>query len=282
MEAFKAKLEVEFEEQGLKAAQLDGLGESVEKASLVAMIQEEVRSAQRQIKECTEAIDKIKLRGGVMGGLHAVSFARQKLEQHKILLEWIERQHQEMARECPHFEKEGNQGQLRALRNRHAANRSSKANGHNGKQSTARSILSPFTTSKVSKAPRKTQSRRQTMSVMQNAFQAEKATATPRIPENTSRPTSKVKDIMFTALRRVHSSRVSKPSSKKRTGLRPDGMIPPPMTDGYQKRGSMKLDMSSAPPARRKATPRFISATTPPRPHAGAHKSQPVFKNRFL
>lgn len=141
---FLAEEEVEFVEEGYKAAQLDNFGEIVERAALIKMVQEEVRSAQTQFEQARDSIEKIELKGQVVSALSSIPLTRGKMKRHNILLEWIEQQRREIVGGRADTEKEGNQGQskrasLRALRNRPVTEPS-------------RLHLSPFHSSRVSKA----------------------------------------------------------------------------------------------------------------------------------
>jgi len=171
---FLAEEEVEFAEEGLKAARLDNLGETVERATLIKVAQEEVRSAQTQFEEAKESTEKIELKGKVLGALGSIPCVKGKMKRHSVLLEWIEQQCREIASGCADTEKEGSQGRSkrassRALRNHPAteasrANKPPKASSRERKQSTARSIFSPVNPAKVSKAPIKRRSPYQKMS----------------------------------------------------------------------------------------------------------------------
>ncbi|KAI9777433.1 MAG: hypothetical protein M1816_004723 [Peltula sp. TS41687] len=243
---FQAWQEVGFAEEGLKAARSDDFGETVRRAALIKMVQEEILSAQAQFKESKELAEKTELRGKVISALDWVPSAKRNLERHKILLQWIERQRREITTGCADTEKEGNQGQAKRARSRtvqnHVATKASrpkrflKVSGSRLEQPTARSILSPIGPSKVSKAPRKKLSSRRKLSVSYNTPQAvEKATIDPSALKSRSERASRVPDVAPTSLRPIHSSKVSKPGSKPPTGLHKDGTKPPPTTGGHRK-----------------------------------------------
>ncbi|KAL8941535.1 MAG: hypothetical protein Q9211_001782 [Gyalolechia sp. 1 TL-2023] len=107
---FQAEEEVKFAEEGYDAAQLDNIGETVERAALIKMAQEEVRSAQTQIEEAKEPLEKIRLRGAVIGLLGEIPRKRGKFKLQKVLLEWIEQQRQEMAGSRTDIERDGGRG----------------------------------------------------------------------------------------------------------------------------------------------------------------------------
>lgn len=104
---FLAEEEVEFAEEGYNAARLDNFGETVERAVLIKMAQEEVRFAQTQFEEEKESTEKIELKGKVISGLSSISCIKGKMKRHGVLLEWIEQQRREIASGPADTEKEG-------------------------------------------------------------------------------------------------------------------------------------------------------------------------------
>ncbi|KAA6411556.1 MAG: hypothetical protein FRX48_04836 [Lasallia pustulata] len=270
----KAEQEVELAEEGLKAARSDDFEETVERAALIRMVQEEVQSAQTRFEQAIESTEKVKLKGKVLSALNWVPCAKSKSERHMILLEWTERQRREIASGCADTEKEGSQAQvtrarLSTLRN-HTATEASRPNGslmgigRERKQRVTRSIPSTIDPSKVSKAPRKKLiPPRRKMSILNDASQpAEKATLDPSIPELRSKRASKVKDIMPTSLRPIHSSRVSKSVGKRSTELRGNDVKQTPTTDGRQSKREIRQSMSSAPSAGRKPMQQSVSRSS--------------------
>lgn len=270
----KAEQEVELAEEGLKAARSDDFEETVERAALIRMVQEEVQSAQTRLEQAIESTEKVKLKGKVLSALNWVPCAKSKSERHMILLEWIERQRREIASGCVDTEKEGSQAQvtrarLSTLRN-YTATEASRPNGslmgigRERKQRVTRSIPSTIDPSKVSKAPRKKLiSPLRKMSILNDASQpAEKATLDPSIPELRSKRASKVKDIMPTSLRPIHSSRVSKSVGKRSTELRGNDVKQTPTNDGRQSKREIRQSMSSAPSAGRKPMQQSVSRSS--------------------
>lgn len=85
---FAAKEEMKFAKEVLKATRLDDLGETVEKAALIKLVQEEVRSTQTHFEKC---LKEIKLGREVRNKLVSISCTKGKIKRHNILLEWIER-----------------------------------------------------------------------------------------------------------------------------------------------------------------------------------------------
>lgn len=133
-------------------------------------------------------------------------------------------------------------------------NKPSKANGHQQKQLTARSILSPFDPVKVSKALSKRQSPHQKMSVPCNASQEVEKTATDSSsPDLRSKQALKVRNLMPASLPPIHSSRVSKAGGKRPTRLRRDGTKLPPTTGKQRLTREDNLGTLSAPSTGRKA-----------------------------
>ena len=94
---YKATHGLRLAKEGLEAVRSDGFGERVERAVLVKVIQEEVRSAREQFEEEKKSIEKIKVKGKVLGALGWIVSAKLKMERHRVLLEWIEQQHCEIA-----------------------------------------------------------------------------------------------------------------------------------------------------------------------------------------
>ena len=265
---FAAKEELKFAKEVLKATRLDDLGETVEKAALIKLVQEEVRFTQTYFEKC---LKEIKLGREARSKLDSISCTKAKLKRHNILLEWIERQRREIAGSRADTEKEGCQGRSkrassRALRNRPATeaskpNKPPKASGRKRKQSTERSILSPVDPAKVSKASKR-RGPHQKMSVPCDTSQeAEKTTPNSSTPESRSKQAFKVKDSMPTSLRPIHSSRVSKPGRKRPTRLRRDGTKLSPTTGTHQLTRRDNLGTSSTPSTGRKAMQQSANAS---------------------
>ncbi|KAI4086276.1 MAG: hypothetical protein L6R37_008433, partial [Teloschistes peruensis] len=234
MARFMAEKEVELAEEAYDAARLDNVGETVERAVLVKMAQGEVRSAQTQLDEAKEPLEKIRLKGRVISALGSIPLTRRKVKRHEVLLEWIEQQRQEIAGGCANTEKQGGRGQSkeassRVLRSHPTAEASRfkkppKVNDRRRKQSTARSILGPVDPAKVSKASSKRRSPRQKLSILCDPSQvAEQMTTDSIAPKPKSKQAFKVKDAMPASLRPIHPSRVCKPGGKRPTRPRRDG-----------------------------------------------------------
>ena len=133
-------------------------------------------------------------------------------------------------------------------------NKPSKVNSRQGKQPTARSILSPFDPAKVSKALSKRRSPHQKMSVPCDASQEAEKTATDfSSPDSRSKQALKVRDPMAASLRPIHSSRVSKPGGKRPTRLCRDGTKLPPTTGKQRLTREDNSGTLSAPSTGRKA-----------------------------
>ncbi|KAL9015348.1 MAG: hypothetical protein Q9173_000039 [Seirophora scorigena] len=108
-----AEEEMEFAEEAYNAARSDNLGETVERAALIKMALGEVQSAQTQVEEAKEQLEKIQLKGALLSALGSIPRTRGKVKRHEVLLEWIEEQRQEIAGGCADIEKEGGRGQLK-------------------------------------------------------------------------------------------------------------------------------------------------------------------------
>ena len=239
---FKAEKEAHFAEEGYNAARLDNFGEIVERAVLIMMVQQEVRSADIQFKEAKEEAEKIKLKRSVLSGLSSVSITRQKMERHTVLLSWIEQQRREIVGSRAVIERE------RRSQSRGPGSRVLGTHAARQKQSTARSILDPVDPTKVSKASSNRRSPRQKMSVLRDASQtAERITTDSNTVNYSSKQAFKTKDARRAALRPMHSSRVGKPEGKRSIGL--------PSIDTARLKRENNLGRSSAPSTGRKAMP---------------------------
>lgn len=242
---------------------MDNFEETVERAFLIKMAQEEVRSAQTQFEEEKESTEKIELKGKVISGLSSISCIKGKMKLHNVLLKWIEQQRREIA-SGPCIEKKGGQGRSkrassRALQN-HSVNQASrlnkppKTNDRKRKQSTARSIFSPVDLAKVSKALSKKRSSHQKMSVSCDASQTvEKTTVSSSTPQSRSKQVFKVKNATPTSLCPIHSSKVSKSSAKRPTRLRKDDTKLTSTTDTHRLTRKDNLGTSSISSTDRKA-----------------------------
>lgn len=238
VQSFSAKRDLEWAERGLKAAYSDDFGDTIERATLVRLVQKEVESAQTRLDEAQKSEREVKLRGDVLGGLCQVVNIRRKIRRQKILVEWIERQRRMIVSKGTNSiqdtENRGDQdqakrGRSRPLRN-HAASATSrpcgslKAGGRERKQRKTRSILSPVDPSRVSKAPEKKRTGRRKASIANDTSQsAEKTIIDPSTAEPRSKRISKVKDTMPAPLRSIHSPRVSKSDGRRSTELHVDG-----------------------------------------------------------
>lgn len=262
----RVKEELEFAEEGYKAAQLDDIRETVERAALTKVTQAEVRSAHTQFEQARKSTEKIKLKRLIASGLGSISDTKRKMKRHNVLLEWIEQQRREIASGRADTKEESSQGRSkrassRAFRNRPATeasrtNKPPKASGRKRKQSTTRSILSPVDPAKVSKAPSKRRSPRQQMSVPCDTSQTAEKTTT-----DSSNPESRSKQAMPASLRPIHSSRVSKPRGKRPTRQRRDGTKLPITTGAHRLKREYNSGPSSTPSTGRKAMQQSADAS---------------------
>jgi hypothetical protein len=222
---FRARKEVDFAEEGLKAARSDNFGETIERVALVGIIQKELELARTQLEESKAVTQKIELQGKVVGALGWVSSAKRKFELHKILVEWIEQQRREIVSDCVKFYedtgKTSSTGQAKNSKGRTSRKRSAiKASGYNKTleetgckrdPQVARTFLRPVDPSRVSKPTRKRSTCRQKKSISSDTSSpSEKASISP-----TRRSTriSRLKESTPPPLRPIHSSRIFKPGS---------------------------------------------------------------------
>ncbi|KAL8744021.1 MAG: hypothetical protein Q9190_003689 [Brigantiaea leucoxantha] len=216
-----AEKEVKFVEEMYDAARLDNPGETVKRSALIQMAQREVKSAHTQVEQAKELLEKIKLKGKISSLLSLISLLRRNIKRHEVLLEWIERQRQEIAGGGADIKKEGGQSQSkvssRVLRNRPTTeapglNKSPKKNVRQRKQSAARSILSPVDPAKVSS--KKRSSGRKLSALCDSPQAATQMTIDSTAPEPRSKRASTVEGAMPASLHSTHSSGVGKPGRK--------------------------------------------------------------------
>ena len=92
-EEVAARRRLKLAQRGMKAAQSDDFGESIERATLIkAAAQEEVRSAQIRLEEEAKSRERVELKGRMIGALGWIPAARRRMEQYQVLLKWIEQQ----------------------------------------------------------------------------------------------------------------------------------------------------------------------------------------------
>lgn len=84
MTSYRAEKEVEFAEEGLKAARLGNLGETVKRATLIKVAQEEVRSTHTQFEEAKESTEKNLLKGKVLSALASIPCIKRKIKRHNV------------------------------------------------------------------------------------------------------------------------------------------------------------------------------------------------------
>lgn len=78
----KAWYEVKLAEKGLKLAQSDDIGEKVEKATLIRLIQEEIESAQTRLNQVMVEVEKVRLRGNLLTARNRRADLRGSLKRH--------------------------------------------------------------------------------------------------------------------------------------------------------------------------------------------------------
>ena len=220
-----ARREVEFTEEGYKAAQLDNIGQSIERAALIKLVQDEVRSAHTQLKQAREPMEKIILQRKVISALSSISVTKEKMRQQNILLAWIEQQRREMTGSQADSKKAEGQG-----RRKKASSRSRQDRPPTETSRLNRSRLSPVNPRKVSKASNKRRSPHRKTSFSYAVLQKlEKMIADSGVPESRNKRASKVKDVIPAPLRPIHPSRVSKTVGKQPTRLHRDNPKAPPI-----------------------------------------------------
>jgi hypothetical protein len=133
--------------------------ESVHKAALMSNILAEVRSAQARLDKARKASETVVLQVGVIEALAELEGGRKCLDKHKILLEWIEQQLEEIAtRTADLSSRNGDKaGRLQQSKKRIHRNRSSgpsTRHGNKGEQKTAHSGFKSANPSRISKMRR--------------------------------------------------------------------------------------------------------------------------------
>ena len=81
-------------EKALAAAQSDDIGERVQRAALVGMVEGEIQSARKEINETRKQRAEIELKQKPLDALVCLQRFKRKLADHKVLLQWIEKQRQ--------------------------------------------------------------------------------------------------------------------------------------------------------------------------------------------
>ena len=83
---------LELAEKRLKAVESNHVSEALQRAALIEPAQKEIKSARSRLEESRKYLEKLKLRGNVLGIRGRSTVVTRKLREHKILLEWMERQ----------------------------------------------------------------------------------------------------------------------------------------------------------------------------------------------
>lgn len=87
-EEVAAKGRLKLAQRGMEAAQSDDFGETIKRATLIKG--RPGRGPIRiQLEKETKSKEKVELKGRVLGALGWIPAARQRTEQHQVLLEWI-------------------------------------------------------------------------------------------------------------------------------------------------------------------------------------------------
>ena len=225
---FCAGREVEFAEEVLEVARKEDLAPVVERAALIRRILKEIRFAEFHVEEEKEWTRVLELKTGVINALGSITNIKGRITQLEVLLNWIEQQRLELANNGVNAErKSGPRRSMRVSSRAHPSPRAmkaSKADQHAQKRArqqktTTKSILDPVDPAKIFKTPRQSRKGRRRASVLHDiSHEVEKTTVDSNIAESKSDMAVSVKDGMCARLRSVHSSRVSKPASKRSIG----------------------------------------------------------------
>ena len=223
---FRAEGDVEFAEELLEAARTEDLAQTVERAALIRRTEKEVRFAEFHVEEAKESIKRPDLKWQVLDSLHSVRIVKMKMERHNILLDWVERQRQELVGDSARTgQRSGlrrstrlssgahlSPGAIKASSVAHPAKRCTRSQ----KPLTGTSILHPVNPAKVTKTRKQKGRARQRVDVPRNTSPAAEKTG---VDSSFTKPANKaavpVKDGLHAHLNRVRSSRVSKPAPKK-------------------------------------------------------------------
>ncbi|KAL9028026.1 MAG: hypothetical protein Q9180_007237, partial [Flavoplaca navasiana] len=158
---FTAGREVEFAEELLEAARTEDLGQTVERAALIRRTQKEMRFAEFHVEEEQESLKVLDLKRRVLDDLHSIQSVKGKMKRHSVLLDWVERQRQELAGNSANTgERSGPRRSIRVSSRAHlspctteasSVDHPAKKRARPQKPSTAKSILSPVYPAKVTK-----------------------------------------------------------------------------------------------------------------------------------
>ena len=245
---------------------------------------------ERRIKRAQKQLDTgdLRIEGSAWYDIHSANLDLKELDD---LWEWVEQQLLQIASNPAisvlenkssdrlHHD-QAKRDRSRPLRNHTASavsrpSGSSKAGGQERKQRKTRSILSPVNPSRISKAPEKKRTGRRKVSISYNTSQsAEKTTIDPSVSEPGCKRTSKVKSIMPTPLRPIHSSRVSKSGSKRSTELHANGTKLGPTL------ARIRLGKHASPAPTE--SPKISKPTTGPRCNARIAEREPHLKGTWV
>ncbi|KAI9889401.1 MAG: hypothetical protein M1814_005337 [Vezdaea aestivalis] len=253
---FRARKEVEFAEKVLEVARTEDLAPVMERTALIKRIQKEVRFAEFHLEEEKESTRVMDLKSGVISALGSITSLKEKMKSLKVLLDWIEEQRRELVDDDTDAgQKSGPRRPTRVNSRAHPsprATRASKINHHGQKRAfqqntTTKSILDPVNPAKISKTPRQSRKGRREASVRHDiSLEAEKTTVNSNIAEPKSDTAISVKDGICARLRPVHSSRISKPTSKGSIGRRRDTTGLSSMRDRHQRTRKELVDMPTS------------------------------------
>lgn len=225
----RAKIELRFAEEVLKPARTEDLAPIVERAALIRRIEKEIRFAEFHVEEEEESRKVLSRKWGVLSKLYKIPELKGEMKRLKALLDWVERERQEMVGDGASAKRESGprrstRASSRAIQSPYTTEASRvdhpvKKRARPRKPSTAKSILDPVDPAKVAKSSKKKQSTRQRTMVARDVSQAAEKTnvdssaAGPRCDAAVP-----IEDGIRARLRPVHASRVSKPAPKRPIG----------------------------------------------------------------
>ena len=232
-ERIGAKIDLEFAEEVLGVARTEDLAPIVERAALLKRTQKEVRFAEFHVEEEKESRRVLSLKWGVLSHLYTIPKLKGEMKRLNVLLNWIEQQRQELIGDDANaIQESGPRRSKRVSAKDHTSScvtkasdvdHTSKARVRSQKPSTTKSILDPVDPGKVTKALKQKRKGRRRTSVSRDISRATEKT---KVESKTAEPKSDaavpVKEGIHARLRSVHSSRVSKPASKKSLGRQKD------------------------------------------------------------
>ena len=229
----RAEIELEFVEEVLEVARTEDLASIVERAALIKRTRKEVRFAEFHVEEEKDSWRVLNLKWGVLDDLYTIPKLKGEMKRLNVLLNWIEQQRQELIDDNANANQEsGSRRSKRVNAKDHTSSCVTKAfdvdhtfktRARSQKSSTTKSIFAPVDPGKVIKASKKERKGRRRTSLSRDTS---RATEKRKVESKTAEPKTDaavpVKEGIHARLHSVHSSRVSKPASKKSLGRQKD------------------------------------------------------------